>query len=94
MFLNSSNFAGKTAVKQAAEHLLLSNGQTTTLEVKTLLREQGFEAYQADVSQWMDRLSQELDWEFTFNGRNRTYRYRLDNNFSQNDEQEYWFSLN
>ena len=28
---NSSKIAGKTAVKQAAEHLMLSNGETTTL---------------------------------------------------------------
>lgn len=78
---NYSKLAGKMAVKQAAEHLMLSNGGTTTLEVKNLLRAQGYEAYQADVSIWMDRLCYELDWVYSCNGRFRSYRYRLETDF-------------
>jgi hypothetical protein len=95
MFQNSnqSKLAGKMAVKQAAEYLMLSNGITTTLEVKCLLREQGYDAYQSDISMWMDRLSQELDWEFSFNGRNRSYRYRLEIDYGLSDDLPA-FSLN
>ncbi|MFT4758061.1 MAG: hypothetical protein ACI9XO_000649 [Paraglaciecola sp.] len=90
---NHSKIAGKTAVKQAAEHLMLSNGGTTTLEVKSLLRQQGYDAYQSDISMWMDRLSYELDWEFSFNGRNRSYRYRLEMDYGLSDDLPA-FSLN
>ena len=78
---NSAKLAGKTAIKQAAEHLMLSNRETTTLEVKSLLRQKGYTAYQSDISMWMDRLSRELDWVFSCNGRNRNYRYRLEFDF-------------
>jgi len=90
---NSSKMAGKMAIKQAAEHLILSNGATTTLEVKSLLRQQGYQANQSDVSMWMDRLSQELDWECSFNGRNRNYRYRLEMDYGLNEDMP-TFSLN
>ena len=81
------------AIKQAAEHLMLSNGATTTLEVKSLLRQQGYHAVQSDVSMWMDRLSYELDWEYTCNGRNRNYHYRLEMDYGLSDDLPV-FSLN
>lgn len=70
--------AGKTAVKQAAEHLILTNGETTTLEVKNWLRKEGYAAFQTEVSRWMFKISQEQDWEFESNGLYRIYRYKLE----------------
>lgn len=68
--------AGKTAVKQAAEHLMLTNGETTTLEVKNWLRQEGYTAYQADISRWMFKIAKEQNWAFQSNGRHRVYRYQ------------------
>lgn len=45
------------AVREAAECLMLANGTTTTLDVKRLLRRQGYWAVQAHVSFLMDVLA-------------------------------------
>jgi hypothetical protein len=68
----------KQAVKDAAEQLMNQNGQTTTLEVKTALRSQGYFAKQEAVSVLMDELCQELSWEFVYNGTFRVYRKHQD----------------
>ena len=70
---NTRPYAGKTEVILVAETLLLQNGQTTTLEVKNALREEGYIAFQADVSYFMKTAVQQTGWRFTCNGRNRTY---------------------
>lgn len=61
------------AVYEAAEALLARHGRTTTLEVKNLLRNQGFWARQSDVSHWMQKISCEAGWHVTSNGRFRIY---------------------
>lgn len=62
------------AVKQVAEHLMLTNLETTTLEVKKVLRAAGFIAFQGDVSHIMDVLSKRSDnWRYICNGEFRTY---------------------
>jgi hypothetical protein len=68
----------KQAVRDAAEQLITQNGQTTTLEVKTALRNLGYFARQSEVSVLMDELCQELSWEFMQNGAFRIYRKRRD----------------
>ena len=70
--------AGKTAIKQAAEHLMLSFGDTTAEQVKCLLQNQGYTITIGEVANWLNRLSQELDWDYAFNGYNRIYKYRLE----------------
>lgn len=63
----------KNSVRKAAEHLMAIYGTTTTLEVKKYLRALGYVAYQHDMSQKMDKLADELNWAFTFNGVFRVY---------------------
>ncbi len=63
-------------VKQAAERLMLLNDYVTTLEVKNLLRAQGFIAFQSDVSDMMAILSDHHGWPFTCNGHFRSYCFR------------------
>ncbi len=66
------------AVKQVAEHLMLTNLETTTLEVKNVLRKAGFIAFQQDVSRMMDVLSrQSVNWQYTCNGEFRTYTFQF-----------------
>lgn len=61
------------AVYETAEALMARHGSTTTLEVKNGLRNQGFWALQADVSEALRALAHTLGWTFTSNGRFRTY---------------------
>lgn len=68
------------AVKEAAEDLIEAFGTTTTLDVKNKLRQQGFQAMQADVSRLMDIVTAEEKWQFNHNGRYRVYRFGLDSN--------------
>ena len=53
----------KQAVYHAAMLLIQSNGQTTSLEVKTELRSLGFFAEQAEVSAFLQELQTEHSWE-------------------------------
>jgi len=53
----------KQAVYHAAMLLIQSNGQTTSLEVKTQLRSLGFFAEQAEVSGFLQELQTEHSWE-------------------------------
>lgn len=65
------------AVRQAAEYLMLTNLETTTLEVKKVLRDSGYIAYQADVSHIMDVIyKRSPNWGYTCNGVFRNYRFR------------------
>ncbi len=68
----------KNAVHDAAASLMGINEETTTLEVKDLLRKQGYYAKQEDVSVMMDQLCHEMDWEYHFNGQFRVYRKKSD----------------
>jgi len=60
-------------VKNVAVLLMKMNGNTTTLEVKTELRENNYFATQEDVSEAMMELSEDLSWYFHDNGTFRTY---------------------
>lgn len=64
----------KDLVKKAAEHLILTNGQTTTLEVKNYLRNQNYIAFQSEVSKIMAEIGLEQDWDIDFNGTFRVFR--------------------
>ena len=73
--MNSSKLKDLTtsAIINAAEYLMVVNGFTSTLEVKNLLRKQGFLALQSTVSAEMDRLVEYRDWAYLFNGTYRDY---------------------
>lgn len=66
--------AGKIEVFNSAEHLMDHRGKITTLEVKLDLRDQGYIAYQEDISHWMAELAEEHGWAYTCNGRFRVYQ--------------------
>lgn len=68
----------KEIVKIVAENLMLENGTTTTLEVKTKLREKNYFALQSDVSVMLDHISQEEGWNYGDNGTYRTYHFEND----------------
>lgn len=63
----------KDAVLVAAQRLMLSKGETSTLEVKMELRKTGFFALQDDVSNHMRDLAIEEDWKTGDNGHHRLY---------------------
>jgi len=62
------------AVLQAAEELMFKNGQTTTLDVKTLLREQDYQATQSEVSARVEILSKQEAWQTNSAGAYRVYK--------------------
>jgi predicted DNA-binding WGR domain protein len=70
----------KAAVLAAAEELMSKFGTTTTLDVKNRLRNNGFMASQAEVSQWMDVLAREENWAFAQQNNFRVYRIGPDTN--------------
>ena len=63
------------AVRFVATTLILANGNTTTLEVKHSLRQRGYEARQADVSQWLFVISVWENWYINDNGTYRIYSF-------------------
>lgn len=62
-----------SAVKYAALLLIESNEQTTTLEVKGLLRDLGYFATQEVVSDLLNQAADELPLEYNTNGMFRSY---------------------
>lgn len=66
------------AVLQAAEELMLKHGQTTTLDVKQLLRQQNFEALQNEVSSRMENLCRQEAWQTNSAGAYRIYSLGAD----------------
>jgi hypothetical protein len=70
--IGDSNFTD-TDVLAVASQLLQQSGTTTTLDVKNLLRDGGFRAFQVDVSLAMDRLAIQENWNWTFNGTFRVF---------------------
>jgi len=69
-----------TAIQVAAEYLMTLNGQTNTLEVKSRLRSQRYNASQREVSQGMSNLStaNPRTWEYTQTGKYRSYSFKAD----------------
>ena len=55
-------------VKMAATALILSEGTTTTLEVKNHLRNKGFRAYQSEISLQMKTIAFHEGWLTYDNG--------------------------
>ncbi len=72
-------------VQGAAEQLMTSNGQTTTLEVKKHLRSKGYWVVQSDISNLMHAayLSNRNDWTYV-QERYRIYFFKADSNLSLN----------
>ena len=60
-------------VLNTAIALMHTHGTTTTLEVKTQLRNDGHWALQADVSLLMDQLARREGWHYQSTGRYRIY---------------------
>jgi hypothetical protein len=58
----------KVAVLTAAVDLMLSNSQTTNLDVKERLRKEGYNAKQTDVSDHMRQLKNEEAWTSSDSG--------------------------
>jgi predicted DNA-binding WGR domain protein len=75
------------AVIQAAEELMFQTGQTTTLDVKNLLRKQNYEATQAEVSSRMENVARQESWQINSAGAHRVYKPAPDTD--QNIE-AYW----
>lgn len=68
---------GKTLTKadvfDVASDLIEANGSTTTLDIKKECRDRGFFALQADVSDLMQQVCNEENWNFSYNGVHRVY---------------------
>lgn len=67
-----SNF-NKTDLRNVVNELLKNQSLITTLEIKKQLRNEGFQAYQNDVSKMMDDSYEEFGLDFTPNGIYREY---------------------
>jgi len=65
----------KDAVRDVAEDLMRSNDTTTTLDVKTELRNRGYWATQPEVSKFLRELADEKDYDFTTNGIYNVYSF-------------------
>ena len=63
------------AVRFVATTLILAHGSTTPLDVKNALRQRGYEARQADVSQWLFVISLWERWYIHDNGTYREYTF-------------------
>jgi hypothetical protein len=65
----------RQALRLAATTLILAEGCTTTLNVKTFLRHRGYRAYQADVSKGLFAVAQREGWAINDNGAFRVYYF-------------------
>lgn len=63
----------KADVFDVASDLIEQNGSTTTLDIKNELRNRGFFAKQADVSELMIEVCSEENYSFSYNGVHRVY---------------------
>ena len=63
------------AVRLAATTLILAEGSTTTLDVKNHLRNRGYQAYQAEVSNWLFAVARQEKWAVNDNGHYRVYYF-------------------
>lgn len=72
----------KEAVCEIAEMLISKHGSTTTLDVKNHLRTRGYEAFQNEVSGFMQSLANEESWNFNNNGRYKIYSFGQDTQYS------------
>ena len=70
----------KKNVKTIASYLMNKYGSTTAIDVKNRLRNIGYKAFQADISAWMEELSQEENWKKTHTHGNATYQFKSTSN--------------
>ncbi|WP_077921587.1 hypothetical protein [Spirosoma sp. 209] len=63
------------AVRMAATTLILAEGCTTTLMVQQFLRNQGYSTYQADISDWLNEVAQQENWNVDQNPLFRVYHF-------------------
>jgi|SRR6056297_709811 len=63
----------KDITRKKFEKLLEENGETTSLDVKRKLRDEGYWATQEKVTSFMREIAMEENIGFTFNGIYRTY---------------------
>jgi len=63
----------KSDVLSVAEGHINQSGSTTNLDIKRELRGQGFYATQEAVAEFMGEIYAEKGWDFSFNGKYRTY---------------------
>ena len=63
------------AIRFAATTLILAEGSTTSLDVKNALRKRGYEARQADVSEWLLVICFYESWTVKGNGQQRVYSF-------------------
>ena len=75
------------AVRTAANLLIEANDQTTTLEVKTLLRQLDYKANQSEVSELMSELTMMNEFDFEVNGVHRVYTL-VDSDIEDDEEDE------
>lgn len=65
----------RRAVRMAATTLILAEGCTTTLCVKQFLRNRGYYAQQAEVSDWLFTIATQQGWSVNDNGLFRVYYF-------------------
>lgn len=65
----------RQSVRIAATMLMLAEGSTTTLNVKSYLRDRGFRAGQSEVSSWLFRIATRERWHINDNGTFRVYYF-------------------
>ena len=70
-------------VRDAAEALMLTNGTTTTLEVKNRLRNAGFWAVQSTVSAYMREIATYRGWQVVAEQRFRIYALPAQASFAE-----------
>ena len=63
------------SVRIAATMLMLAEGSTTTLNVKSYLRDRGFRAGQSEVSSWLFRIATRERWIIDDKGTFRAYYF-------------------
>lgn len=63
------------SVRSTATTLILAHGVTTTLAVKMALRDRGYWARQADISQKLIRVALREGWSVNDNGTFRVYYF-------------------
>ncbi|GAB4021937.1 hypothetical protein [Spirosoma koreense] len=62
-------------VSLAATTLILAEGSTSSLIVKQFLRNRGYWARQAEVSDWLFAIAQQEGWAINDNGMFRVYYF-------------------
>jgi hypothetical protein len=73
--MNKLKPLNRQSVRMAATMLMLAEGNTSTLKVKSYLRDHGFRAGQSEVSSWLFRIATREGWTINDNGAVRSYHF-------------------